>query len=70
MLYPVLAEASSWPPHWIPRDRLKRELAKGKEAKKDGFMASGGLSDMAYHGTGQLGERKTGDNPNAPSEEE
>ena len=43
---------------------------KGKEAKKDGFMASGGQSEMAYHGTGQLGERKTGDNPNAPSDEE
>lgn len=43
---------------------------QGKEPKKDGFMASGGQSEMAYHGTGQLGERKTGDNPNAPSGEE
>lgn len=43
---------------------------KGKEPKKDGFMASGGQTEMAYHGPGQLGERKTGDNPNAPSDEE
>lgn len=43
---------------------------KGKEAKKGGLMASGGQTGMVYHGTGQLGERKTGDNSNAPSGEE
>ncbi|MDB5697489.1 MAG: hypothetical protein JWN69_293 [Alphaproteobacteria bacterium] len=43
---------------------------KGKKPKKDGFMASGGQTEMAYHGTGQLGERKTGENPNAPAKED
>lgn len=37
--------------------------AKGK----DGFMGHGGQSEMAYHGTGRLGERKIGDNANAPA---
>lgn len=34
---------------------------------KDGFMGHGGQSEMAYHGAGRLGERKVGDNPNAPA---
>ncbi|MGZ8284521.1 MAG: hypothetical protein ACXW27_09690 [Allosphingosinicella sp.] len=39
----------------------------GKEGGKDGFMGSGGQTGMPYHGQGQLGEDKTGDNPNAPA---
>lgn len=41
----------------------------GKEGKggKDGFMGSGGQTEMAYHGTGQLGRQKVGGNANAPA---
>jgi hypothetical protein len=39
----------------------------GKKGKSDGFFGHGGQSDMAYHGSGQLGDRKTGDNANAPA---
>jgi hypothetical protein len=42
----------------------------GKEGKRGGFMDHGGQTEMAYHGTGQLGERKTGGNANAPATEE
>jgi hypothetical protein len=41
---------------------------RGKEAGKDGFFGSGGQTGKAYHGHGQLGADKTGDNPNAPDE--
>jgi len=41
----------------------------GKEAgTSDGFMGHGGQSEMPYHGKGQLGEDKVGDNANAPAE--
>jgi hypothetical protein len=39
----------------------------GKEAKRGGFMDHGGQTEMPYHGTGRLGEKKTGDNANAPA---
>jgi hypothetical protein len=39
----------------------------GKEPEADGFMGHGGQTDMDYHGHGQLGERKVGENPNAPT---
>jgi hypothetical protein len=34
----------------------------------DGFLGHGGQSEMPYHGKGQLGEDKTGENANAPAE--
>ena len=40
----------------------------GKEdGKSDGYEGHGGQSEMEYHGTGQLGEDKLGDNANAPA---
>lgn len=40
----------------------------GKEGgDAGGYSGHGGSSEMPYHGTGQLGERRTGDNPNAPA---
>jgi hypothetical protein len=42
---------------------------RGKEGGKDGFAASGGQTEMPYHGRGRLGDEKTGDNPNAPAED-
>ena len=41
----------------------------GKEAggAGGGFMGHGGQTEMEYHGTGQLGAKKVGDNPNAPA---
>ncbi|MFD1786638.1 hypothetical protein ACFSC3_03535 [Sphingomonas floccifaciens] len=42
----------------------------GKNGSPDGpdkFMGHGGQTDIDYHGSGQLGEEKTGDNPNAPT---
>lgn len=41
----------------------------GKSASKDGFMGTGGQTEMAYHGHGQLGETAVeGGNANAPAE--
>lgn len=37
---------------------------------KDGFAASGGQTEMPYHGPGQLGEEEVGDTPNAPAKGE
>ena len=39
----------------------------GKKAKSDGFFGHGGQTDMEYHGTGQLGDQKTGENANSPA---
>ena len=39
----------------------------GKKPKSGGFMGHGGQTEMAYHGSGQLGEDKVGDNANAPA---
>ena len=39
----------------------------GKDPEAGGFTGHGGQTDMDYHGHGQLGEQKTGDNANAPA---
>ena len=39
----------------------------GKDGGKDGYMGSGGQTEMPYHGTGQLGTEQTGGNANAPA---
>ena len=39
----------------------------GKKAKGGGFFGHGGQTDMDYHGTGQLGDLKTGENANSPA---
>ena len=41
-----------------------------KEGSQGGFTGHGGQSDMGYHGHGQLGDQKTGDNPNAPAKQD
>jgi hypothetical protein len=43
---------------------------RGKDPKGGGFLSHGGQTDMAYHGHGQLGGKKVGDNPNPPASEE
>ena len=40
---------------------------KGTKPGQGGMMGSGGQSEMEYHGSGQLGTQRTGDNPNAPA---
>ncbi|HEX8224802.1 MAG TPA: hypothetical protein VF605_13370 [Allosphingosinicella sp.] len=42
----------------------------GKSGGKDGFLGGGGQTEKAYHGHGRLGDEKTGDNANAPAENE
>jgi hypothetical protein len=37
------------------------------EDEMHGFEGHGGQSGMEYHGTGQLGEEKVGENANAPA---
>ena len=39
----------------------------GKKPEGGGFMGHGGQSDMAYHGSGQLGEEVLEGNENAPA---
>jgi hypothetical protein len=39
----------------------------GKKPESGGYMGHGGQTEMAYHGTGQLGEDKVGENANAPT---
>jgi len=41
-----------------------------KETDRDSSLGHGGQSEIAYHGTGQLGEEKLGPNPNSPAEED
>jgi hypothetical protein len=43
---------------------------KGKDGGDTGFMGHGGQTEIAYHGEGQLGEDKTGENPNSPAADE
>ena len=40
---------------------------KEGESNREGFMGHGGQTEMAYHGTGRLGDQKTGGNANAPA---
>ncbi len=40
----------------------------GKKPEGGGYMGHGGQTEMAYHGTGQLGEDKVGENANAPTQ--
>jgi hypothetical protein len=43
----------------------------GKDGgKSDGFTGHGGQTEMEYHGTGQLGEKKVGENANSPARED
>jgi hypothetical protein len=40
----------------------------GKEGgKREGYMGSGGQTEMPYYGTGQLGEEDVGENANSPA---
>ncbi len=41
----------------------------GKKGGKTGggFMGHGGQTEMEYHGEGQLGEKKLGENANSPA---
>ena len=41
----------------------------GSRHGRDRFMGHGGQTEQAYHGTGQLGEMKTGEQPNEGSRE-
>lgn len=43
---------------------------RGEPGGKDGFLGGGGQTQPAYHGHGRLGEEETGDNPNAPAEDD
>ena len=41
----------------------------GKDSKEriDGYGGHGGQSEVEYHGSGRLGKKKVGANPNAPA---
>ena len=43
---------------------------RGKDGKSDTFTGHGGQSEMEYHGAGRLGEKRVGDNANAPAAED
>ena len=43
---------------------------RGKPGDKDGFLGGGGQTEQDYHGHGRLGEDETGDNTNAPAEDD
>jgi hypothetical protein len=38
-----------------------------KGGAQEGWMGHGGQTDMAYHGSGRLGDKETGGNANAPA---
>jgi len=59
--------ASSGGPYPNPHTGKDKSRSEGKA---DGYMGHGGQSEMEYHGTGRLGETKTGENPNAPAGED
>ena len=45
----------------------------GKDGSPDGpdkFLGHGGQTGMGYHGKGQLGDEKVGDNANAPAKDD
>ncbi|OWK30015.1 hypothetical protein [Sphingomonas dokdonensis] len=77
---PTQADGADAPMHGDkPRDDIASNPAGSGESQggaypnphtgKKGGDFDGGQSKRAYHGTGQLGEEKTGEQPNAGSTE-
>lgn len=42
---------------------------EGGGGDREGFLGHGGQSKMEYYGTGRLGGKEVGENPNAPAED-